>query len=878
MFRPLPHTLGFVLSLSLIACAGGGGGGSGPAANPGTASLGNPNSGSQPNGLNSAPSIQLAAPLSTTDPRSGEIMIPLQINDVDNDPIQLFAEVQTPGAAFQPASLDGKITGLDNNNDHRVAWMSLEDAEHIQGSIILRITASDGASTGLPLEIPLSLDNVAPTESFIQPSGSLNNKTIIVSPGHGYHYSVGAWRTQRGLTNGLIEDFFNAESANDYLIPVLEGMGAEVYSVRERSRCPVEIIVDNSDSGYSESGSWSSSSLTGFQDGITRYATGSTSGETARATFRPTITQALVYPVWIRYRASSNRASDMLVRVRHAGGLSLRRVDASRNDDRWIYIGEFPFLQGNSGNVTISNLTSQSGKLVVADAVRFGAGQGDVLHDVATKPSGHLRWQECSVPWINYVGCPTSVVPLSTRDLHARTLYAGWQGGDAYIGLHSNAGGGTGTSSFVRTTSRFSGSDALQDAVHGEMIKAVREQIHPLKKAPFDTSWVDRGQKTANFAELNGNAKMPATLVEVAFHDSTYDSAFELDDRWRELMYRGIAKGLMRFFNPNGAVLPLRPTEIKALVQNGNIIVSWNSTNDNVETSAQATGGWVQISRDGFSWSPPRKVSGLSVTFDNLLKDSPYYFRVRSTNAGGVSLPGEIVAARISSNSFADKVLVVGGHDRLDKNQTIRGGHNRFDSLVRTTLAIHDTGRDLSISSCQNEAVEAGAVGLGLYRVVVWTLGTESTVDETFSNQEQSLVSAYLAGGGGLFVSGSEIAWDLGQRGSSADQSFLSTTLGVTYDKDASGTYNFIGVGSFGGISSSFDDGSQGTYNVEYADVLKASSGSTEVLRYSNGLGSAGVAHTGSAGKVVVLGFPLETVPSRTDRDSILSRAFDLLF
>jgi N-acetylmuramoyl-L-alanine amidase len=875
MSRRLFRNVAFLLSTTiLVACSGGGSGGGGGGGGQAPSST---IPGGSTGGLNSAPTIQLAAALSSIDPQSGDIVLPLQIADADNDPIQLFAQVQINGGAFQTATLDGQMTQLGNRNDHRVAWLSLDDAENVKGPVTLRITPSDGAEMGTPLDIPLSLDNVAPAKAFIEMTGSLSGKTIIVSPGHGYHYSVGAWRTQRGLTNGMIEDFLNAEACNDYLIPVLEGMGAEVYSCRERSRCPEEVVVDNSDSGYSEVGSWSNSTLAGFKDGITRFASVSTSSETAYATFRPNLPRALVYPVWIRYSAGSSRATDMLVRVRHAGGLSLRRMDASRNNNRWIYVGEFPFQAGTAGAVTISNFSAQSGKVVVADGVRFGAGIGSVKHDVAPTTSGKLRWQESSVPWINYLGCPTSVVPLSTRDLNARTLYAGWQGGDAYIGCHSNAGGGTGTSSFVRTTNRFAGSDALQDKVHPEMIRAVREQIHPLKSGPFDAGWVDRGQKTANFAELNGNAKMPATLVEVAFHDNVDDAAFERDDRWREVMYRGIAKGLMKNFNPGGAVLPLRPTGIRAVVQGSSIVLTWNSSNDNIESSAGATGGWVEVSRDGFSWSAPLKISGLSTTFDNLLKDTPYYFRVRSTNAGGVGLAGEIVAARISSSSIADKVLLVGGHDRLDSAQSIRDGHNRFNSLVRTALAVHDSGRDLNISSTQNEAVESAAVSLSSYKVVIWTLGTESTIDETFSNQEQSIVTAYLASGGAIFVSGSEIAWDLGRRGSSADQAFLSNQLATNYNRDSSGTYSFSGVGSFSGISSNFDDGSQGTYNVEFADVLAPASGAQEILQYSNGQGTAGLARTGSASKIVILGFPLETVPSRTDRDSIMSRALDML-
>jgi len=639
----------FATLLFATACSSGGSGGAsaGGATSSAARVVTSP---SQPSGPapstngNRAPSIALADALSPSLSRQGELRLRLNASDPEGDPIAIRVSVSLAGAPFKPATVEGDLGFDTSGRDRRVSWDSLADAEHFRGQVRLQISAADKNTKGNPITVPLKLDNVAPAAAGITPRGSLSGRRIVVSPGHGWLYSASAWRTQRGVTNGLIEDMLNAEACLDVVIPVLEGMGAEVYSCRERSRCKAEVIVDNGDSrGYSERGSWASSSLAGFKDGKTRYASTNTQGESARAVFRPDLPLSTVYPVWLRFRASSNRASDMLVRVHHAGGLSIRRVDARRLDNRWIFVGEFPFRQGNQGSVTISNFSREAGKVVVADAVRFGAGTGSVRSNGAPRSSGKPRWEECGTNWINYVGCPTSVVPLSTKDFNGRTRYAGWMGGDAYISFHSNAGGGTGTSSFRRRSGMYRGSDKLQSAIHQELIRAVRENIHPSMSRPFDSAWRDRGMKTANFGELSSNARMPAVLVEVAFHDNSYDAGFEKDQRWRDLMYRGACKGIARYFKSNAVMPPFPPKATRASQSQGVVTLSWNNARDNIEPSANATDAWIQTSPDGFAWSAPISVSGGSKTFSNLLWGSTYYFRVRAKNAGGVSKPGETV-------------------------------------------------------------------------------------------------------------------------------------------------------------------------------------------------------------------------------------------
>ena len=56
-------------------------------------------------------------------------------------------------------------------------------------------------------------------------------------------------------------------------------------------------------------------------------------------------------------------------------------------------------------------------------------------------------------------------------------------------------------------------------------------------------------------------------------------------------------------------------------------------------------------------------------------------------------------------------------------------------------------------------------------------LGDESYLDATFDRDEQVIVKNYLQNGGRLFVSGSEVGYDLANLGNSYDQFFFSDFL-----------------------------------------------------------------------------------------------------
>ena len=248
------------------------------------------------------------------------------------------------------------------------------------------------------------------------------------------------------------------------------------------------------------------------------------------------------------------------------------------------------------------------------------------------------------------------------------------------------------------------------------------------------------------------------------------------------------------------------------------------------------------------------------------------YYKVAVVSTGGESKPSRLYGAQAGG---AARVLVVDGNDRW-----------QFQTTENPTATNHSfaasTGQSISgpvFETANHNAVIAGTVALTNYPAVVWLLGEESTADESFSATEQNLVSNYLSAGGNLFVSGAEIGWDLDRASgpTTADRDFYRTQLRAAYSADDANTYAFTpaGAGIFAGnATSGFDNGTKGTYNVDFPDVLAPTNGSVIAINYVGGTGgAAAVQYDGSlgGGKVMNWGFPFETITNSVVREAYMS-------
>jgi hypothetical protein len=471
--------------------------------------------------------------------------------------------------------------------------------------------------------------------------------------------------------------------------------------------------------------------------------------------------------------------------------------------------------------------------------------------------------------------------------------------GDIYLGYHSNAFNGTARGNVALITN--SGGTPTNQAAYATLVADEHDLDCLVEDANWENVWIDRvsATLTSAYGEIsNGNlgGEMCGTIIEVAFHDNALDAELLRDPKVRNVMGRSHYQAILQYFNQFDSAslvyLPEPPVNFRAINQgNGDITLSWSPGPSGQPGGDAATGYRVYVSTDGLGFTLHSTTAGTSATLTGLPADQPHYFRVTATNAGGESLPTESLAARVQSGSPAP-TLIVNGYDRIDRNNNIEEypanleddenerihlhRNNSYNYVIAHAEAIDAFGRNFD--SCANEAVITGAVDLTDYDTVVWILGEESTTDSTFNPTEQTQVTNFLNGGGNLFLTGAEIGWDLDAQGNGV--SFFENTLHANYVGDDGGTYAAGGaVGSiFEGIALSFDDGTF-VYDVDFPDRLVANgAGATVAMNYIGGTNDgAAIQFSGGSPtrRVVMLGFPFETIIDVTDRNAVMAAVLD---
>ena len=300
--------------------------------------------------------------------------------------------------------------------------------------------------------------------------------------------------------------------------------------------------------------------------------------------------------------------------------------------------------------------------------------------------------------------------------------------------------------------------------------------------------------------------------------------------------------------------------------------ITWTCDTTNVK------GYRLYKSTDGTNWSMIGNESSLK-SFNTIItmSSNTEYYRVSSilndSLKNSESFWSNVLG--VKQNSSSKKILIVDGFNRQDGNW--RGESNTF---------VYQYGKafeplNIDYESVKNSEVLDSTVNINNYDAVYWILGDESTADETFNSTEQALVKNYLENGGRLFVSGSEVGWDLSNKGSASDKDFYNNYLKASFISDNSNS-NFVnGVSGTALGGSAFYFGQ--TYEVGYPDVIGTSGGSTLCMKYSNNTG-AGIQYKGSfgtsaaTGSLIYLGFPLETTANDSSFNYIISKSSDFFF
>ncbi|HTY39168.1 MAG TPA: T9SS type A sorting domain-containing protein [Bacteroidota bacterium] len=286
----------------------------------------------------------------------------------------------------------------------------------------------------------------------------------------------------------------------------------------------------------------------------------------------------------------------------------------------------------------------------------------------------------------------------------------------------------------------------------------------------------------------------------------------------------------------------------------------------------------IAYGTDGIHFTDSIAFNPGDIVLSNLMQDSLYFIKLRAVNFIGSSGYSEVLAGVPSL--VQPGALVVNGYDRAAVTNTRDFIRQHGSAFIANKTPI---------ASATNDAVVDGLLSLGDYAVVDYILGDESTVDETFSSAEQSKVKAYLQNGGRLFVSGSELAYDLDSRGNASDKDFINNYLKMKFIADApngssSTTYSVDGVNNsvMSGVGTVwFDDGTHGTYDVQWPDVVRPLGGAVGCGMYTGldtSSGYSAISYRGfvpsgvKESRLVAFGFPFETIYPVDSRTRVMMK------
>jgi N-acetylmuramoyl-L-alanine amidase len=741
-------------------------------------------------------------------------------------------------------------------------------------------------------------------------SGALRGKAVYLSAGHGWYWSqFYTWRTQRGTTLGIVEDFNNAEVVNQYLLQYLRNAGADVWPVRESDMNPQQIIVTQDSPDYGDAGEWITSTSSGYSGPYRSAAVSSAATATATWIFTPEVSAR--YAVYAWYRPGDNRAPDAQYLVQHAGGTSEARVNQTIHGATWRYVGTYPFAANQPARITLTNQSAYADRVVIADAIRVGGGMGSLPGDTpaGSTPSNQPRWEEAARYWAKYQGAPPTVYdPVKGScsygltdwcdDVTVRPLYAEWEKPveeDAvFISWHTNGYNGTarGTESYIYDGTYTPGSNRLQYWVHSTLIADIR--------AGWDPNWTDRGMKRRDLGEVRMLETMPGVLLEIAFHDQAEDTNALKDPRFAQLTARAVYRGIVRFFaeknNTPPVFLPAPPKTLAIRnVAPGTVRLDWlpAPTDSSGPFGDAAIAYRVYTSIDGFGWGNGIAVTDTVYTLTDLLPNQLLFTRVTGVNAGGESFPTPVVGARVG---LPASVLIVDGFGRIDRRGAIPQDDsgslgvnyrifpdriNSFDYVIQ-----HGTAISLPFDSANRRALGTLPVTLTGYAIVDWIAGEEQSQNDALppnapeialSPQEQIALQHYLDNGGALFISGAEIGYDLSKNNGAA---FYAGTLKAIYGGDDADTYSVTATpgGILAGLDTfSFDDGTHGAYDADWPDYFAPTGGAVTALTYANGSNAAALQYDNKCSRLVYFGFPFETIYPAPTRQAVMQRVLNFL-
>jgi uncharacterized lipoprotein YddW (UPF0748 family)/chitodextrinase len=171
---------------------------------------------------------------------------------------------------------------------------------------------------------------------------------VNLAPLTTYHYRVRSYDAVRNMAQST--DYTFATTASD---------------------TPADIIVDNSDTGCTTTGSWITQTTSTDKYG-TNYFYTSGATQTKTCTWRPNVIVAGNYNVYAWWPQGGNRTTHAPYTVYYNGGSQGYSANQQTNGGKWnLMVSNKPFAVGTTGYIQLTNSGVESTLNVMADAIRL---------------------------------------------------------------------------------------------------------------------------------------------------------------------------------------------------------------------------------------------------------------------------------------------------------------------------------------------------------------------------------------------------------------------------------------------------------------------------------------------------------------------------
>ena len=686
------------------------------------------------------------------------------------------------------------------------------------------------------------------------------------------------------------------------------------------------------------------------------------------------------YAVYISYKTLPNSTSAAKYTVMHCGQKTEFEVNQQMGGGTWVYLGSFTFdfSHPEHNYVALSNM-GKGKYLVTSDAVKFGGGMGNVARypqpdKVENTPSsqdiklretevdsvqllenqqwaetsGMARYLEAARYWLQYAGIPDSIYNYTdsrndyTDDYCARGQWVNYLAGGSQanpkqaglgvplhlsLAFHSDAG--VKRDSIIGTLMIYTDFDNDKSKTYPTGVSRqlardygdyMQSQIVNDVRALYAPHWMRRQLHNSSYAEAR-HPKVPAVLLELLSHQNYDDMRYGLDPRVKFTISRAIYKGMLRFIHAQYGTevvvqpLPVQKMAMRREARGEEIVVSWEKTEDVLEPTAKPTYYVVYTRENDGDWDNGVRVKTNSYTFQ-ATPGTRYDIKVQAGNAGGVSMPSEVLSAYIAPEEkgrvlvlnaftrvsgpdwFADSTYVgihpqghgVGygkdisyigeqfdfdtrhpwitddecgwGSCYCDQQATLTMG-NTFDYPVLHGKALAEMGYSyISANAYAIDTIaDVDAVDLIMGKQKLTILGTD-TAFKSFTPELQKVVADYLEKGGNLLVSGAYIASDMQ---SPEDKAFVKNQLHYTYRCNHACEQGSLVVNRrvlSPGTYTFHATPNANCIHTENPDCILPADGAQAVAKYADTQLNAAVAYDGAEnqkGKTLAWGFMLES-------------------